>query len=197
MNIFPVFDKMIARRDREKYLNQHAKVLWLTGLSGAGKSTLAIHLERELFSHGFFAQVLDGDNIRTGLNRGLGFSEADRQENIRRIAEVSKLFCQAGVITICSFVSPTLDLREMARTIIGPEDFLEVFVSTPLKVCEQRDVKGLYQKAREGALPEFTGISAPYEPPEHPWLIIPTQNQSVEESVNQLFTALLPLVKVF
>ncbi len=188
---------MIARSDREKYLNQHAKVLWLTGLSGAGKSTLAIHLERELFSHGFFAQVLDGDNIRTGLNRGLGFSEADRQENIRRIAEVSKLFCQAGVITICSFVSPTLDLREMARTIIGPEDFLEVFVSTPLKVCEQRDVKGLYQKAREGALPEFTGISAPYEPPEHPWLIIPTQNQSVEESVNQLFTALLPLVKVF
>ncbi|HNM26987.1 MAG TPA: adenylyl-sulfate kinase [Saprospiraceae bacterium] len=182
---------MLSRAEREQYLGQHGKVLWFTGLSGSGKSTLAIQLERDLFGHGYFAQVLDGDNIRMGLNHDLGFSDADRRENIRRIAEVSRLFCEAGIITICAFVSPTEELRALARRIIGANDFLEIYVSTPLEVCEQRDVKGLYQKAREGALPEFTGISAPYEIPRNPWLEIPTHQLSVGESVTLVLDALL------
>ncbi|MBL7805252.1 MAG: adenylyl-sulfate kinase [Saprospiraceae bacterium] len=195
MEIHPVFEKMLTRSEREKHLGQRGKVLWFTGLSGAGKSTLAIQLERELFARGFFAQVLDGDNIRMGLNQGLGFSEADRKENIRRIAEVSKLFCQAGVVTLCAFVSPTRDMRALAQSIIGAEDFLEIYVSTPLDICEQRDVKGLYQKAREGALPGFTGINAPYEAPEHPWLEIPTQRMNVGQSIEEILAALLPYIR--
>lgn len=195
MEIHPVFDQMLTRSEREKQLGQRSRVLWFTGLSGAGKSTLAIQLERELFARGFFAQVLDGDNIRMGLNQGLGFSETDRKENIRRIAEVSKLFCQAGVITLCAFVSPTRDMRALAQSIIGEEDFLEIYVSTPLDICEQRDVKGLYQKAREGALPGFTGINAPYEAPEHPWLEIPTQHKNIGQCIEEILAAILPYIR--
>ena len=190
-NIHPVFDKMLSRSEREQHLGQRGKVLWFTGLSGSGKSTVAIQLERELFARGYFAQVLDGDNIRSGLNHDLGFSEAARRENIRRIAEVSKLFCEAGIITICAFVSPTEELRKLAQDIISADDFLEIYVSTPLEICEQRDVKGLYKKAREGALPEFTGISAPYEIPRNPWLEIPTHQLNVGESVALVLDVLL------
>lgn len=195
-HIFPVFDAMLSRAEREQRLGQRARVLWLTGLSGSGKSTLAINLERRLFADGFFVSVLDGDNVRSGINRDLGFGQADRSENIRRIAEVARLFCQAGVVTICSFVSPTRALRGLARQIIGAEDFLEIYVSTPLEICEQRDVKGLYQKARAGMLPDFTGVSAPYEAPEAPWLELPTQDLNIGQSVDKILTALLPLVRI-
>lgn len=195
-HIFPVFNTMLSRAERERRLGQRARVLWFTGLSGSGKSTLAVNLERQLIALGYFAQVLDGDNVRTGLNGDLGFSEADRHENIRRIAEVARLWRDGGVIAICSFVSPMHALRELARQIIGPEDFLEIYVSTPLAVCEQRDVKGLYQKARAGLLPDFTGVGAPYEPPEEPWLTIPTQAYSIEACLEQLLTALLPLLRL-
>lgn len=196
MEIYPIFDKILPRADREARLGQRGKVLWFTGLSGSGKSTLAVNIERHLFEKGFFAQVLDGDNIRAGLNRGLGFSEADRSENIRRIAEVARLFCQSGVVTICSFVSPTQALRDMARSIIGANDFLEIYLSAPLEVCEQRDVKGLYRKAREGALPDFTGISAPYEAPATPWREVPTQHMDIRESVDYLMASLIPQLRL-
>lgn len=194
--IFPVFDALLSRAEREQRLGQRARAIWLTGLSGAGKSTMAINLERRLFADGFLVQVLDGDNVRSGINRDLGFSEADRQENIRRIAEVARLFCQAGIVTICAAVSPTRALRELARQIIGPGDFLEIYVSAPLDVCEQRDVKGLYKKARDGALPDFTGVSAPYEAPEAPWLELPTQELSIGQSTEIILTALLPLLRI-
>ena len=141
-NIHPIFDRLIQREDREKRLNQHSKVLWLTGLSGSGKSTIAQQLERRLFEEGFFAQVLDGDNIRTGINKNLGFSAEDREENIRRIAEIAKLYLQSGIICINSFISPTRAIRHMAKSIIGAEDFIEIYVNAPLEVCESRDVKG-------------------------------------------------------
>ena len=176
-------------------MKQHARALWLTGLSGAGKSTLAVNLERRLFDNGFICQVLDGDNIRSGINRNLGFSEADRHENIRRIAEVAKLYLQSGIITICAFVSPTRDLRDLAREIIGADDFLEIYVSTPLEVCESRDVKGLYKKARAGEIPDFTGISAPYEAPETPFLEIPTHQLSMEHSLELMYQRLYPIIQ--
>ncbi len=189
-NIHPIHHRLLNRAEREKRLGQRAKVVWLTGLSGSGKSTIAIETERRLFEEGYFAQVLDGDNIRTGLNANLGFSQEDRKENIRRIAEVAKLYLNSGIITICSFISPTVSMRQMACEIIGKEDFLEVFVYAPLEVCEQRDVKGLYAKARRGEISQFTGIDAPYEPPEKPALILDTSKVSVQESVNSLFDLL-------
>ena len=170
-------------------------MIWFTGLSGSGKSTIAIALERELHKRGFLCRILDGDNIRSGINNNLGFSEADRVENIRRIAEVSKLFLDSGIITIAAFISPNNDIREMAADIIGKEDFLEIFVSTPLEECEKRDVKGLYAKARKGEIPNFTGISAPFEVPEHPALALDTSRISLEESVNRLLELVLPKVK--
>ena len=169
-NIYPIFDRMLTRQDKEGLLRQHGVMIWFTGLSGSGKSTIAIALERELHKRGLLCRILDGDNIRTGINNNLGFSEADRVENIRRIAEVSKLFIDTGIITIAAFISPNNDIREMAARIIGQDDFLEVFVSTPLAECEKRDVKGLYAKARRGEIKNFTGISAPFEAPEHPAL---------------------------
>lgn len=190
-NIHPIFDRLLNRDDKEKFLNQRAKVLWFTGLSGSGKSTIASALEKLLFSKGYFVQVLDGDNTRSGINNNLGFSIDDRKENIRRIAELSKLFLESGVICINSFVSPTRSIRNMAREIIGKEDFLEVFVNTPLEVCEQRDVKGLYKKARAGLIKDFTGIDSPFEEPENAFLEIKTENQSIEESVQQAFDAVL------
>src|SRR6187399_342383 len=168
INIHPITDSIITRDERETRLGQHAKVLWFTGLSGSGKSTLAIGLERQLFDKGYNIVVLDGDNIRTGINSNLSFSPDDRVENIRRIAEVAKLFLSNGIICIVSFISPTRDMRSMAKDIIGPEDFVEVFIDTPIEICEARDVKGLYKKARAGEIQDFTGIHAPYEPPVHP-----------------------------
>jgi adenylylsulfate kinase len=188
-NIHPTFDRFLQREDREDLLGQHAKVIWLTGLSGSGKTTLAIALERELYNEGKLVYVLDGDNVRTGINNNLGFSEEDRKENIRRIAEVAKLFAQAGVITICCFVSPTIEIRALARNIIGENDFLEVYVNASLESCEKRDVKGLYAKARSGELKDFTGIHQPFEAPVNPWIEIKTDTQTLEQSIAQLTEA--------
>lgn len=193
-NIHPIFDRLLSRAEREDRLQQRAKVLWLTGLSGSGKSTIAQGLEHRLFAEGYFPQVLDGDNIRTGINNNLGFSQEDRQENIRRIAEVAKLYLNSGVIVLCSFISPTKEIREQAEEIIGKEDFLEIFIDTPLEVCEARDVKGLYAKARRGEIKDFTGIDAPYEAPEAAFLTVPTKDMTVEAAVTQVYTALLPVI---
>ena len=194
-HIYPIFDRMLTRQDKENLLKQHSVMIWFTGLSGSGKSTIAIALERELHKRGILCRILDGDNIRSGMNNNLGFTEADRVENIRRIAEVSKLFLDAGVITIAAFISPNNDIREMAAHIIGEDDFLEVYVSTPLEECERRDVKGLYAKARKGEIKNFTGISAPFEAPAHPALTLDTSVLSLKESVNKLLELILPRIQ--
>jgi adenylylsulfate kinase len=190
-HIYPVFDQIVSREEKEKKLNQKAKVIWFTGLSGSGKTTLASALERNLFERGHLTQVLDGDNIRTGINNNLGFSHEDRMENIRRIAEIAKLLINSGVICLCAFVSPTRDVRNIVRTIVGEADFLEVFVSTPIEVCETRDIKGLYQKARAGVIKEFTGVSAPFDIPQNAVLSIDTSDKTVEECVEILLDRLL------
>ena len=177
-------------------LGQRGIMIWFTGLSGSGKSTVAIALERELQKRGLLCRILDGDNIRSGINNNLGFSAEDRVENIRRIAEIGKLFVDTGIITLAAFISPNNDIREMAARIIGKEDFMEIYVSTPLEECERRDVKGLYAKARRGEIRNFTGISAPFEAPEHPALSLDTSVLSVEESVNQLLALILPKVTI-
>ena len=193
-NIYPIFDRMLTRADKEELLNQHSVMIWFTGLSGSGKSTIAIALERELQKRGLLCRILDGDNIRSGINNNLGFSEEDRVENIRRIAEIGKLFVDTGIITIAAFISPNNDIREMAANIIGKENFLEIFVCTPIEECERRDVKGLYAKARRGEIKNFTGISAPFEAPANPALSIDTSKLSVEESVNKLLELILPKI---
>lgn len=194
-NIHPIFDKMQSREAKEQQLRQRGLTVWFTGLSGSGKSTIAVALERRLSQQGIFSRILDGDNIRTGINRGLGFSEEERRENIRRIAEVSKLFTETGIVTLSAFVSPTNELREMAREIIGKEDFVEIFVATPLEECERRDVKGLYAKARRGEIKDFTGITSPFEAPESPALAIDTTNLSVEEAVERVLEIIIPKIK--
>lgn len=194
-HIYPIFDRMLTRQDKESLLRQHGVMVWFTGLSGSGKSTIAIALERELHKRGLLCRILDGDNIRSGINNNLGFSEADRVENIRRIAEVSKLFIDTGIVTIAAFISPNNDIREMAANIIGKEDFLEIYVSTPLEECERRDVKGLYAKARRGEIKNFTGISAPFEAPVYPALTLDTSLLSLEESVNRLLELVLPRIQ--
>lgn len=186
---------MMTRGDKEALLGQRSLMVWFTGLSGSGKSTIAIALERELHQRGLLCRILDGDNIRSGINNNLGFSEADRVENIRRIAEVSKLFVDTGIITIAAFISPSNDIREMAADIIGRDDFVEVYVSTPIEECERRDVKGLYAKARRGEIKNFTGISAPFEAPEHPALTLDTSVLSLEESVHKLLELILPRIQ--
>lgn len=173
----------VTRGDREKILQQKGVTIWLTGLSGSGKSTIAVACEEALVSKGRAAYVLDGDNVRHGLNSNLGFSPEDRTENIRRIGEVAKLFTDAGMIVFTSFISPYRADRDAVREIMPDGDFIEVMVEASLETCEGRDVKGLYKKARAGEIPEFTGISAPYEAPEKPELVIDTNNQTVEESV--------------
>ena len=193
-NIYPIFEKMLQRKDREALLKQKGIMIWFTGLSGSGKSTLAIALERELYKQGILCRILDGDNIRSGINNNLGFSEADRTENIRLIAEVSKLFVDCGIVTIAAFISPTHAIRRMASEIIGEDDFLEVYVSTPIEECERRDVKGLYAKARRGEINEFTGISSPFEAPEHPFISIDTSRQSLADSVKILLEAVSPKI---
>lgn len=190
-NIYPVFDRIYDRKVKEEILRQSAKVIWFTGLSGSGKTTLASNLEKELFFRRFFCQVLDGDNIRAGINNNLGFSGEDRLENIRRIAEVSKLLINTGMITICSFISPTEEIRTMARKIIGKNDFIEIFLNPPLEVCEKRDTKGLYKKARAGLIKDFTGISSPFETPENPDLEIDTSTTNIRDSVELIFNAII------
>lgn len=189
-NIYPIFDRMLARADKEQLLGQRGVMLWFTGLSGSGKSTVAVALERELHRRGRLCRLLDGDNIRTGINAGLGFSADDRRENIRRIAEVGKLFVDTGIITLAAFVSPTEELRTLARDIIGAADFKEIFVATPLEECERRDVKGLYARARRGEVKNFTGISAPFEAPQNPALVLDTTDTPVEESVGKVLALL-------
>jgi len=184
-NIYTVFNEILQRSDKEKMLGQKSVVIWMTGLSGSGKTTVAKGLEQRLHEDGRLTQILDGDNIRHGINKDLGFSEEDRAENIRRIAEISKLFLDCGVITINCFVSPTNAIRAQAKAIIG-EDLLEVFISTPLEECERRDTKGLYERARKGEIKDMTGISSPFEAPEDPAICIDTTNRSVEECVNEL-----------
>lgn len=194
-NVFPDVRGFVVRADKEKLLKQHSIVIWMTGLSGAGKSTLAKHLESELYQRGFLSQILDGDNIRSGINNKLSFTEEDRFENLRRIAEISKLFVGCGIICINSFISPTHNVRAMARQIIGAGNFVEVFVNAPLSVCEKRDVKGLYSKARKGEIKNFTGIDAPYELPGNAEIVVKTDLQTVEESVDQIVQFILPLIE--
>ena len=191
--IYPIFDRMMTREDKEQLLHQRGMMIWFTGLSGSGKSTVALGVERELHQRGILCRILDGDNIRTGINAGLGFSAEDRRENIRRIAEVGKLFVDTGIVTLAAFVSPTNEYRQLARDIIGADDFFEVYVSTPLEECERRDVKGLYARARRGEVRDFTGISAPFEVPEHPALTIDTSQQPLEVSVRQVVELILKI----
>jgi adenylylsulfate kinase len=176
----------VAVDERTKLLGQQPLTLWLTGLSASGKSTLAFALERALIDAGRACYVLDGDNVRHGLNRNLGFSTKDRSENIRRIAEVAKLMNDAGLIVITAFISPMIADRHMAKEIVGADQFKEIYISTPLATCEARDPKGLYAKARTGELAEFTGISAAYEPPKEPDLMIDTSIDSLEDNLNKL-----------
>jgi adenylylsulfate kinase len=193
-DIHPVFGQILNRSDKEKLLNQNARVIWLTGLSGSGKTTIAMNIEMELNKKGFLTQILDGDNVRTGINNNLGFSVDDRFENIRRISEVSKLFMNCGIICINSFISPTYKIRHMAMEIIGKENFIEVYINAPIEVCEKRDIKGLYQKAREGKIKNFTGIDAPFEAPEHPDIELKTDILSIEESTEKCLKHILPII---
>lgn len=193
-NIHPIFDVTLSREEKEKQLGQKAIVLWMIGLSGSGKSTIAKGLEKKLHAEGFFTELLDGDNLRVGVNNNLGFSVEDRQENIRRATEVAKLFYDAGIITICSFISPTKEIRNMARAILG-DAMVEVFINTPLEECEKRDVKGLYQKARAGEIKGFTGIDSPFEAPEYPDVDVQTKNMSIEESVDFLYHQIVDRIK--
>lgn len=193
-NIHTTFDQLLKRFDREKLLNQRANCFWLTGLSGSGKTTIAKGVENKLHSLGYLCIVLDGDNIRSGISNNLTFSEADRAENIRRIAEVNKLMNDAGIITISSFISPTAAIRASAANTIG-DAFKEVFINTSLKACEARDVKGLYKKARAGEIKNFTGIDAPFEIPKNPAIEITTENQTIVESIDQLLTFALSKIK--
>lgn len=185
----------VSREERVRKLRQDAATIWLTGLSGSGKSTLAFEMERRLLDLGHVAYVLDGDNVRHGLSRDLGFSPNHRAENIRRIAEVAKLFNEAGIILITAFISPYREDRDMARQIVGASRFVETYLATDIAVCEARDPKGLYRKARAGELPGFTGISAPYEPPFKPEIRLDTGALSVEESLERLVGTVLPRLR--
>lgn len=180
----------ITKEDRQKRNGHKSCVLWFTGLSGAGKSTLANAVEQKLFQLGVQSYVLDGDNIRHGLNKGLGFSEEDRKENIRRIGEVAKLFVDSGLITCTAFISPFREDRNNVRNILEPGEFIEIYTKCSLDVCEDRDPKGLYKKARNGEIPDFTGISSPYEEPENPEIVIETDKLSIEESVDVILNYL-------
>ena len=195
-NIFPVHDKLLQRSDKETLLNQKAKVVWLTGLSGSGKTTLAKNLERSLHEKGYLITVLDGDNVRDGISYKLGFSEEDRLENIRRVAEVSKLFLTNGIICINSFISPSIEIRSLAKKIIGANDFIEIYVNSSLEVCESRDTKGLYKKAREGKILNFTGVNALFEEPTAQQLEIRTDQLEPDESLKKLEEYLIPLIRL-
>ena len=194
-NLYSTKDDLLSRADKEKLLAQKGICIWLTGLSGSGKTTIANYASRVLHEKGIYTQVLDGDNIRLGINKNLSFTNEDRQENIRRISEVAKLFVEAGVVTFCCFVSPSNLMRSKAKSIVGTNDFFEVFVSTNLDTCEKRDVKGLYKKARKGEIQEFTGISSPFEPPQNPNLILDTENKSIKEIGDLLVNELQKIIQ--
>ncbi len=193
-NIYTVFDQILGRTDEEKLLKQHSRIIWMTGLSGSGKTTIARGIEKELNRRLFLTQILDGDNIRAGINNNLGFSADDRFENIRRIAEVSKLFLNCGIICINSFISPTHKIRQIAYDIIGRENIVEVFVNASLETCEQRDTKGLYKKAREGVIKDFTGISSPFDAPTNPDIEISTDKLTIKQSLEKCLDHIIPVV---
>ncbi len=197
MTLAPNVYSRMSREEKEERLRQRSKTIWMTGLSGAGKTTIALGLEKELFNLGFTVKLLDGDDVRTGLNRDLTFSPADRTENIRRIAEVNRLFVLSGIATIDCFISPTVEIRRMAREIIGPENFLEVYVKASLDVCEKRDVKGLYAKARAGLIREFTGIDAPYEAPQDADLVLDTTMKTPEDSIREALDFIIPRIGLY
>jgi len=194
-DIHPIYSKMLTRAEREAKLRQHAKVIWLFGLSGSGKSTLTTALDQRLFADGFTTTLLDGDNLRDGLNKGLGFTDADREENIRRVAEVSKLFLQSGVICLNSFITPKESLRTLAREIIGAENLLEIYVECSFETCLKRDVKGLYKKAQAGQVANFTGQASVFEPPARPHLILNTESTPLAESLETLYSFVLSRLK--
>lgn len=194
INIIPQHTR-IGSADRELLLKQRPLVLWFTGLSGSGKSTLADRTEQELYRMGFKTYLLDGDNIRHGLNNNLDFSETGRQENIRRIGEVSKLFLDAGIIVLTAFISPYRSDREKVRALIPEGRFMEIFVDCPLEVCEERDVKGLYAKARAGQIPDFTGIHSPYEPPIEADLVVETHRKNIDQCIREILDRALPLIR--
>lgn len=194
-NIIPQ-DYRVTKTDRRN-LNQHSScIVWFTGLSGSGKSTLANGVEQQLFEKGIRTYVLDGDNIRYGLNNNVDFSNEGRKENIRRIGEVSKLFVDAGLVVLTAFISPFREDRDRVRSLVGADEFIEVFVDCPLELCEQRDVKGLYKKARAGEIPDFTGISSPFEAPLNPELKISTETLSVQEAVDQLTSFIMKKITI-
>ena len=190
-HIHPIFDRLVSRSEKENFLNQKAAVFWFTGLSGSGKSTIAEAVERQLFNQGRLVQVLDGDNIRSGICQNLSFSLEDRKENIRRISEVSKLMLNAGIICLNSFVSPTDEIRSYAKTIIGNNDFHLIHVKASVAACEKRDVKGLYQKARAGIIKGFTGIDSPFDIPQDAALTLDTETEYKEESVSKALNYIL------
>lgn len=192
-HIHPIFDSILQVEQKEGLINQRSCVIWMVGLSGSGKSTLARALENQLFQDGYLTALLDGDNLRSGINNNLGFSSEDRTENIRRAAETAKLLANNGLITICSLISPLKSIRNMAREIIG-DKYIEVFVDCPLEVCEKRDVKGLYAKARQGIIPEFTGISSPFEPATDADLVVNSSDNSIEQCLQQLVEFLEPKI---
>lgn len=187
----------IDRQKRCSSKNQPSFVVWFTGLSGSGKSTIASLVEQVLFKKGYLTYTLDGDNIRRGINKGLGFSRDDRKENLRRIAEVAKLFVDSGMITIAAFISPLKEDREMIKSIIGANDYVEIFVDTSVEECERRDVKGLYKKARAGQIKNFTGINAPYEKPENPEVVIKTEEESIDQSVEKVIKYLTNKIEAY
>lgn len=190
-NIFSIKDTLLQQTDKEQLLGHKGVVLWMCGLSGSGKSTLARALENELYKKGIHTKLLDGDNLRSGINSNLSFSEEDRKENIRRAAEISKLFVENGEVVICSLISPTKEIRANAKAIIGEKDFREVFVNASFKVCAERDVKGLYKKAMAGEIKNFTGLDSPFEAPENPFMILDTGNKSFDECKAELLNKVL------
>ncbi|MBT5378668.1 MAG: adenylyl-sulfate kinase [Opitutae bacterium] len=189
-NIHPLGARILQRADKEGMLNQHGGVMWFTGLSGSGKSSVAIALEKKLHAEGFLTQILDGDNIRTGLNSNLGFTDEDRLENIRRIAEVAKLFAHAGMVVLCSFITPREELRRLARQIVGESDYLEVFVKASFTACEKRDVKGLYAKAKSGQVTHFTGKDSEFEEPGSADITLDTESETIEQSCDRAYDIL-------
>jgi adenylylsulfate kinase len=193
-HIYPITTK-VSKEQREQLLNQRATLIWFTGLSGSGKSTLAVQLEAQLHGMGFKTYLLDGDNIRSGLNKDLSFTDEGRIENIRRIGEVAKLLLDAGVVVLSAFISPFQADRDQVREIVGAKNYIEVFVDAPLEICEQRDVKGLYKKARAGEVKNFTGIDSPYEAPAKADLVLPTGELSVEECIATLMGFVLPKIQ--
>lgn len=193
-NIYPEFTRFLKRSDRQTRLNQKSMVIWLYGLSGSGKSTLANALDRRFHDSGFHSYILDGDNLRTGLNHGLGFSDEDRHENIRRAAEVGKLLLEAGIIVIASFITPQNALRSLAQNIIGPNDFFEAYLQCSFEQCAKRDVKGLYKKAQKGEVAQFTGKTASFEAPDNAHLVLDTEHESLDESLEKLYQTVVKKV---